>query len=292
MRRVIVADFIARACGIEAFAQHQAAGFLKTHLLLKLQRTHRGDGLEVVMQARYAHPNARHYGGDSLAALPALREAERYFELAERPAGLANCLRFRAEILSHLGKVEEALEACCAAVELHRSSVLDPRGPEAANALFWKGSTLVRLNRFEEAESCINEALSLWQDMGDKTGVGFCSRMLGRLRAEQGRFAEARLHIDHAILLHEMMNDGGSRRAAVETGADVFVKAGRPLDALPWYEECLQSFEAAEDVEQRSEKGAERIRVKIERAKIECTKIQQCQSEEEAAQEARAEQKA
>src|SRR5919112_493580 len=46
----------ARACGVEVIAEHEAAGLLEPQLLLKLQGAHRGDRLEVVVEARDAHP--------------------------------------------------------------------------------------------------------------------------------------------------------------------------------------------------------------------------------------------
>lgn len=102
----------------------------------------------------------------------------------------------------------------------------------------------LRLNRLTESADCMEDALSIWQETGDTTGTGFCLRLMGRLRAKQGRFAEAQAHIEHAILLHEQRNDAGSRRAAVEARADVYFQEGRAKEALPLYEECLQGHEA------------------------------------------------
>lgn len=42
------------ACGVDAFAEHQAAGLLQPYLLLELQGAHRGDRLDVV-KARDTH---------------------------------------------------------------------------------------------------------------------------------------------------------------------------------------------------------------------------------------------
>lgn len=52
---VFVADAEAGVCYIEFFAEHQAAGFLKTDLFLKLDRTHRGYAFEMMMKTRHAH---------------------------------------------------------------------------------------------------------------------------------------------------------------------------------------------------------------------------------------------
>src|SRR6266566_5118332 len=52
---VVVPHAIGRTCRVQVFAQHQTAGLLEPQLLLELQGAHRRDGLEVVVQTRYAH---------------------------------------------------------------------------------------------------------------------------------------------------------------------------------------------------------------------------------------------
>lgn len=55
VRGVTVADAVAGARRVQLFAEHQAARLLEPDLLLELQRAHRGDGLEMVVEARDAH---------------------------------------------------------------------------------------------------------------------------------------------------------------------------------------------------------------------------------------------
>src|SRR5258708_3705073 len=52
----MVADAVGGAGRVEAFAEHQPAGLLQPQPLLELQRAHSGDGFEVVMEPRNAHP--------------------------------------------------------------------------------------------------------------------------------------------------------------------------------------------------------------------------------------------
>src|SRR3712207_2274124 len=56
VRGVVVAHAVAGARRVEALTEHQPAGLLQPQLLLELQRAHRGDLLEVVVEARGAHP--------------------------------------------------------------------------------------------------------------------------------------------------------------------------------------------------------------------------------------------
>jgi hypothetical protein len=56
VRGVAVPHVVAGACGVEALAEHQTAGFLEPQLLLELQRAHRGEHPKVVVEVRDAHP--------------------------------------------------------------------------------------------------------------------------------------------------------------------------------------------------------------------------------------------
>ena len=53
---VAVPHVVSSACGVDALAQHETASLLQPHLLLELQGAHRSDRLEVVVEARDAHP--------------------------------------------------------------------------------------------------------------------------------------------------------------------------------------------------------------------------------------------
>ena len=52
---VLIPDTIGRAGRIQVFREHQTTGLLKSQPLLELHGAHRGDGLEVMVEARNAH---------------------------------------------------------------------------------------------------------------------------------------------------------------------------------------------------------------------------------------------
>src|SRR5262249_50070500 len=56
VRGVVIPDAVAGAGGVDVLAEHEAAGFLEPQLLLELEGAHRGDRLEVVVEAGDAHP--------------------------------------------------------------------------------------------------------------------------------------------------------------------------------------------------------------------------------------------
>jgi hypothetical protein len=53
---VLIPDAIGCTGRIQVFREHQTTGLLKSQPLLELQGAHRGDGLEVMVEARNAHP--------------------------------------------------------------------------------------------------------------------------------------------------------------------------------------------------------------------------------------------
>jgi tetratricopeptide (TPR) repeat protein len=201
-----------------------------------------------------------HHGNDSQQALDHLQRASDYYAGASNSVGVGHCRRVLCEILNHYGDYERALIACEEALTIRRE--IQPRWDSVADALYWKGMTLWRLKQPKEAADCFEEALSIWQETNDTTGIAFCLRMMGRLRCSEGRFAEARAHIEHAISLHERKEDRGSRTAAVEALADLFLQQRQFPQARRAYEECLAHSEA-----RQAQARSEYFRAKI----IACT---------------------
>lgn len=205
---------------------------------------------------------ANHYGRNSQAALEHLATAEDHFTQVSNTEGIGQCQRFRCEVLHHTGDYAGALIACEKALQIRRE--IRPRWDSVADAVYWKGMTLWRLARIPEGALCFEEALSIWQETKDTSGIALCLRMLGRICGEAGRFAEARAHIEHAILLHERMKDRSSRIAAVEALADIYFREGRLLEAREYYAECLEDSEA-----QQVPARIERFRARVQ----ECSHI-------------------
>lgn len=200
------------------------------------------DRLQQQIDLAWLLVQALHYAGNSRQALVSLAEAAELFANQQNQERIADCLRFRCEILNHLGELEPALAAVEKALQSRRQS--KARGAAVADALFWKATTLLRLKDEAAAAGCLTEALDLWQETGDRTGVGHCLRELGALRAAQGLYAEGRAHLEHAITLHESAQSQGCRIAAVAVLADVFLKQGRFAEARARYTECLADSEA------------------------------------------------
>ncbi len=183
-----------------------------------------------------------HYGGNSEAAVSCLREIIRSATSEEQLNQAAPAHRFLCEVLNHLQKYEEALLHAETAYTLYLH--LSAGAATLADARFWQGKTLLKLLRATEAESCIHEALELWQGVGDKTGVGHCLRTIAGLQMEQKQYALAQANLDHAISLHLQTGSEGCRIAAVEVLEELCWRRGRHEASYLHLQDCLQYHRA------------------------------------------------
>lgn len=56
IRRILITNESRGAAGVKIFAEHQAACFLQQQVFPELNGAYRGYGLEVMLEARNAHP--------------------------------------------------------------------------------------------------------------------------------------------------------------------------------------------------------------------------------------------
>lgn len=183
-------------------------------------------------------------------------QALTYYRGLQERQGEAHCIRFLAEIDFQSGNLQAALKRCNEALAQCRSNPSHVYG--IADALCWKATILCGLERCAEAELAIIEALSLWQDAGD-TKVGLCLCVLGRIRASQQRFPEARAHLEYAIHLHQRTPMERHRIAAEEALGDLCHTTRRFPEALRLYRGCLDYYAG-----QSRTAGVERLRVKVQ----------------------------
>jgi len=169
-----------------------------------------------------------------------LQALESCREMVQR-GGEVHCLRFLAEIALYAEEPELALQLCEQAQLLGEG--LPPGSDYLPDALYMKARILNRLQRVEEALDAIETALSLWQEAGD-TKIGLCLFVLGQIHLGLGRYAEARMHLEHALHRHSRSGREGHRLAAVESLGDVFCAMQRHSEARVLYEECLAYYSA------------------------------------------------
>lgn len=183
---------------------------------------------------------ACHYADNSNRALMYGSLALSAYRTLNNVPGETHILRFLGEVYTHLGDFPQALHYCEEALQRRREGA-EP-GPQIADALYWQGKCLFRLERYQTAYEAAAEALLLWQQAEDLTGVAFCLRLIGQLHCVAGRYAEARAHLEHARLLHKQTGIEANRIAAVEVLGDVLLAMDLPAEADSLYAECLDYY--------------------------------------------------
>jgi hypothetical protein len=121
VRGVAVAHAEAGTRGVQVLAEHEASGRLEAHPLLELQGAHRGDRIEVVVEARDAHPRLPRYVFDSEWPVEVLAQPLEGFSDA---VGVATLDRDLTQPAALRGFRAEHVEA--EVWELVRSLMLDP----------------------------------------------------------------------------------------------------------------------------------------------------------------------
>lgn len=200
---------------------------------------------------------ACHYAGDSQSAISYAFLALTQYKIKRDTQRGAEVLRFLGEISNHTGDFEQALQYCAEAVQLRRAD--GASDAQIADALYWQAKSLYQLGQWQETQSVIIEALSLWQRVGDTTGIGFCMRLLAQLRCIEKRFAEAQAHLEYAILLHDQTGNEGNRIAAIEVLGDVYHASRRKTEADCLYGQCLGFYK-----KQGMQASIDRLHTKIE----------------------------
>lgn len=157
---------------------------------------------------------------------------------------VAECLRFRGEIFNSIGDSQEALKALQAACTIYRD--LGNLPLSLAECLYWLAEALVHLGKQTQASDTLEESLGLRIDGGDTTGIAHCIAKLGLIRCQQGRVAEGRIQILHAIMLHEQMGDLASRASAVGILGDALLQEGKVEEARARYSEGLLYWQEQE----------------------------------------------
>jgi len=112
-------------------------------------------------------------------------------------------------------------------------------------ALHDRGLTLALLGREQEGLAAFQEALDLWDQIGDLQSAGYAHRFVARRFHETaGRHAEAEADYDHALRAFERIGDVESQAFTTMDKARVASRQGRPEQAADLYEAAVARLEA------------------------------------------------
>ncbi|KIO23549.1 hypothetical protein M407DRAFT_27001 [Tulasnella calospora MUT 4182] len=130
---------------------------------------------------------------------------------------MASVFRKQAAVSYRYPHHEEALEAASSALEKYRS-LDDVVG--MAEASYWKGCSLMMLNKEDDAVPILEKAHGIFQAEDDHVGVFKCLERLGELQRRKGDIAGALLRLQDAVTLASSHGDKlGEARALLPLGS-------------------------------------------------------------------------
>jgi tetratricopeptide (TPR) repeat protein len=142
-----------------------------------------------------------------------------------------------AERAASLAASLEAQRAYERAAELAEDA--SGRGRSLARA----GELAVMGGRLDEAETLLEEAITILEESGDRTDVARTEVRLGELLLISGRIEEAVTRLDSALRGHEAEGDEGAIATVCAQLARVLFFEGRGDEAMPYVERALDFAE-------------------------------------------------
>ena len=184
--------------------------------------------LEWFLRLEREHPNLR-------AALERTIEGGRTEEAARLALALLNFWLARAyhrEAECWLAEILELPATAALAAQLR------------ARLLGAQGAMAYRLNDFEQADQCLNEALSIWRKLETRAGTAIVLKDLAWERFQEMDLVAARRYAEESVALAREAGDPELLAIALQTLALPLVEAGEIDSAVPVMEECLSIWQA------------------------------------------------
>ncbi len=116
-----------------------------------------------------------------------------------------------------------------------------------ANALLRAGNSHQLLSNFDAAAKAYQQALSIFEKMNDRKGVGILKNSLGKLDLVQGHYPHALGHSMEGLKIGEQINDENLMAQASSNIAGIYFRQGKHKEALEYYGRTLVLFEKLGD---------------------------------------------
>lgn len=117
------------------------------------------------------------------------------------------------------------------------------------DALTWVNLGLLRAEqgRWDEAIGCLQDGLGLCQESGDRHGEAKVLTNLGNLYRQQGRLDEAIRSLEESLTIEQELDDPAGKARSLTNLGDVYEQQGRRDDAFDLFEEGLGLLEEVGD---------------------------------------------
>ena len=114
-----------------------------------------------------------------------------------------------------------------------------------ANALKCQGFALLRLSNNEEAQQSLDEAISIFQEENDVTGIAICSEYLGIIQRNLGNYSESLSFITKAIALSTQTGYLEGQATSSYHAGVTHKYLGNYVMALDFFHKCLSLTRSA-----------------------------------------------
>lgn len=182
------------------FQQHQAKyEICIENAQLGIHLAHSVQATDIVAHGCFHRGVAQTRLGDAAAALPSVQEARRLAIECNATELLGDSLYQLAVIEWQYGDYESAQDYSIDAADIYEE-VNNLRG--LANVMNLRGILASHKGNFTESCHAYEEALRMYDDIGDMYGAGFASSNVARAYAEQGKYDVANQHYARAMQIN------------------------------------------------------------------------------------------
>lgn len=140
-------------------------------------------------------------------------------------------------IASLMGDYEEGYKLIMSGIVRSRT-LGDPHA--IAMGLNFAMPTLIKLGKYEEAEACIRESISLCEQSRNRWGLGTAYGFLGRLCTVRGQYAAAKTHLLKSLEIFKEYITGWNIARSLTYLGDACRLAGENCEARKYYQDVLR----------------------------------------------------
>jgi tetratricopeptide (TPR) repeat protein len=181
--------------------------------------------------------------GDLDGALVRYRAALRAFQRVGDDEALSWVLNNMGMLLNDLNLSERAEKCFVQGLEIARAR---RDRPMEGILLTNYAEGLIGLQRLDEAEEALDDALGLAREGGDGARAAEALRFKGALERERGCFAEAAVHLAEALDLARSVGDPLQIAEVLRESGDLHLSEGNLVAAVGAWGEALSGFERLE----------------------------------------------
>ena len=137
----------------------------------------------------------------------------------------------------------EALKACSIDVNLAKELIQKAQQLARENSykkglarsLYISGHYNLRISKYGEAREDTDEAISMYENLGDKYGIGNCYNNYGGVSHYTSDFKNALENYQKALTIFEELNEKKGISTATNNVGNIYLQLGEPYKALEYY---------------------------------------------------------